>query len=415
LKGSGRGVIATNSLAQKTLAGVQIALTLAFVSGSVLLAASLKHMYNIDFGIKPHNVWTAILTRRPGPAGYRNFSTAPYYHDLLEQIESLPGVVSASLSDFIPFFNGGSKQPVGLLEGTEPGREVQARSIGVSDGFFQTLGAKIIAGQDFRRSEDNSGEPGVILSRSLAQYLVTNYSNQRGRRDIRDVLGHHLRIGNETEYQRLNVTGIASDTDLDLATPDDQKPFTVYVDFWQHRHLQFYPVLLIKTSGNVFSATAVRHIVDGKGREYAGRFKTVDSDIDTALVENRMLAYLSGAFGALALLMAAVGLFGLLNYQVANRTSEIGIRMALGAKRGQIQWLVLRQIARSLLIGSLVGVALTFVIEKIIAGLLYGVGTYNVPVILFAIVVLGATALGAASIPIHRASAIDPIQALRHE
>ncbi|HEX4808227.1 MAG TPA: ABC transporter permease [Bryobacteraceae bacterium] len=415
LKGSGRGVIATNSLAQKTLAGVQIALTLAFVSGSVLLGASLRHMYNIDFGIKPHNVWTAMLTRRPGPAGYRNFATVPYYRDLLEQIESLPGVVSASLSDFIPFFNGGSKQPIAILENAQPGREVQARSIGVSDGFFQTLGAKIVAGEDFRRSEDNSPEPGVILSRSLAQYLVANCLDQRGARDIRELLGYHLRVGNETEYQRLKITGIASDADLDLATPDDQKPFTVYVDFWQHRDLQFYPVLLVKTSGNMLSATALRRIVDGKGREYVGRVKTVDSDIDAALVENRMLAYLSGAFGALALGMAAVGLFGLLSYQVGNRTSEIGIRMALGAKQGQIRWLVLRQIVRLMLIGSLAGIALTFLTEKIIAGLLYGVGSYNIIVVLFAIVVLGATALAAAWIPIHRALGIDPIQALRHD
>lgn len=174
-------------------------------------------------------------------------------------------------------------------------------------------------------------------------------------------------------------------------------------------------MLLIKTSGNLLSVTAVRRIVDGKGREYVGRFKTVDSDIDAALVENRMLAYLSGVFGALALGMAAAGLFGLLSYQVGNRTSEIGIRMALGAKRGQIQWLVLRQIVRLMLIGSLVGIALTFVTEKVIAGLLYGVGTYNITVVLFALVVLGATALAAAWIPIHRASAIDPIEALRHE
>ncbi len=415
LKESGRGVISTNSVAQKTLAGAQIALTLAFVSGSVLLGASLKHSYNIDFGIKPHNVWTAMLTRRPGPAGYRNFAAGPYYRDLLEQVESLPGITYASLCNFIPFFNTGDKQPVSILENAQPGREVQARFLGASDGFFRTLGAKIVAGEDFRRSEENSSEPSVILSRSLAQYLVANYFDKRGSRGIRELVGHHLRVGNETGYGRLKITGIASDTDLDLANLEDNKPFTAYVDFWQHRDLQFYPVLLIKTSGNTLSAAALRRIVDGGGREYVGRFRTMNSDIDAALVENRLLAYLSGAFGVLALVMAAVGLFGLLSYQVANRTSEIGIRMALGAKRGQIQWLVLRQIVRLMLIGSLVGIALTFVTEKAIAGLLYGVGTYNVNVVLFAIAVLGTTAFAAAWIPIHRASAIDPIEALRHE
>lgn len=414
LKETGRGVIAMHSLAQEALAGIQIALTLAFVSASVLLGASLMHMYNIDLGIKPHNVWTALLTRRPGPAGSRDFPAGSYYRDLLEQIESIPGVTSATLSDFIPFFHSEYKQPVAILEDAQPGQEVQARFIGIAHNFFETLGTKIVAGEDFRL-QDRSTEPAVIVSRSLAQYLIANQFNRHGSRDIRDLLGHHLRVGNETEYQRLKITGIAPDTDLALANLEDNKPFTAYVDFWQHRNLQFYPVLLIRTSGNTLSAAAVRRIVDGKGREYVGRFRSMNSEIATALLENRMVAYLSGAFAALALVMAAVGLFGLLSYQVANRTSEIGIRMALGARRGQIQWLVVRRIVRLMLIGSAAGMGLAFAIEKIIAGLLYGVGTYNIAALFFAILVLSTTALMAAWIPVHRAAAIDPMEALRHE
>ncbi len=116
----------------------------------------------------------------------------------------------------------------------------------------------------------------------------------------------------------------------------------------------------------------------------------------------------------LALVMAAVGLFGLLSYQVANRTGEIGIRMALGARRAQIQGLVLRQVTRLLICGSC-GIALTLALGKLMAGLLYGVSAYDAGLLSFSIAVLAATAVMAAWIPVQRASAIDPVTALRHE
>ena len=113
--------------------------------------------------------------------------------------------------------------------------------------------------------------------------------------------------------------------------------------------------------------------------------------------------------------MAAVGLFGLLSYQVANRTAEIGIRMALGAQRSQIRWMVLGQMVRLLLLGSVAGVALTVAAQKLIAGLLYGISTYSPSVLLSALVGLIVTALAAAWLPTHRACTIDPAEALRHE
>jgi ABC-type antimicrobial peptide transport system permease subunit len=174
-------------------------------------------------------------------------------------------------------------------------------------------------------------------------------------------------------------------------------------------------VLLIKTRGGTLPSAAIRRIVSQKGHEDINRVTTISSEIDNALVENRLVAYLSGVLGALALAMAAIGLFGLLSYQVSNRTAEIGIRMALGAKRGQIQWLIVRQIVRLVLIGSLAGLALTLALGKMMAGLLYGVSAYDAPLLFLSTTVLAATAVTAAWIPVHRASSIDPLQALRHE
>lgn len=415
LQESSRGVTATNTFAQKALAAAQIALTLALVAGSTLFAASLKHMYRIDFGFKPHGVWEALLSPRPG--GYRNFAPDRYYRDLLDRIGSMPDVVSASLTDAIPFFNAAYEEPVATIENAHPGQEVRARVLGVSDRFFDTLGVQPIAGQDFRPQDDNSADPAVLISRSLAEYLAVHQGNRPSEpaTDPRDLLGRHLRVGNETEYQRLRIIGIAPDLDMNLANLDESRPFTVYIDLWQHHSLQGYPVLLIRTAARTLAAEPIRRAVQQQGREYVQRFTSLDTEIDNALVENRMLAYLSSAFAVLALMLAAVGLFGLLSYQVANRTSEIGIRMALGAQRVQIQSMVLRHVTGLLLFGTLGGIALTLALQRVVRGLLFGVAAANPGVLAFSLAMLAASAGLGAWIPVQRASRIDPLDALRHE
>ncbi len=399
-KESGRGMIATNSLAQKALVGTQIALTLAFVAASTLLGTSLKNMYSIDFGIDLRNLWEVSLAGRSTVADLTTF-----YRGLLQEIESLPTIQSVSFTDNVPFLTSSDPEPVGTVENARVGGEAQARMMGASDGFFGTLGAKIITGEDFRRNDSPSSEPTVILSESLARH----FGNPR------DLIGHHVRMGSEAAYQRLKVIGIASDTDLNLANPSDTKPFTVYVNVWQHRTLQGYPVLLIKTRGDTLPIAAVQRVIKQKGNEYVDRVTTISSEIDNALVENRFLAYASGWFGVLAIILAAVGLFGLLSYQVANRTGEIGVRMALGAQRPQIQWLILRQVLPILAWGNLAGLTLTLALGKLMTAFFYGVSAYSTPLLLVSVAVLATTAAVAAWIPVQRASSVDPMQALRHE
>lgn len=408
LKQSGRGVIASNSSAQKILLAVQIALTLALVTGSTLFGASVKNERNIDFGIKPQNVWVALLAPRPGGyrnPGYWNLHASAYYRDLLQQIEALPNTAFVSFSGTVPFLQGGYHDPLAIVDGSKAERELQVETIGASDNYFATLGGRIVAGEEFRRTDDLSGNPGVILTESLARHLG----------DPRILLGHHVRIGAQPDWQHLKIIGIASDMDMSLVDVNNIKPFTAFINFWQHQTLQGYPVLLIKTRSAALDTTAVRRIVEKRGHEFVERFTSINSEIDHALIENFFLAYLSTAFAVLALLMAAVGLFGLLSYQVANRTGEIGVRMALGAKRSQIRWLVLGQTVRVLVFGTIAGIALTLATHKLIAGLLFGVTAYNPLILLAGTAIMIGSALVAAWLPTQRACKIDPIEALRHE
>ncbi len=408
LKQSGRGLVAPNTAAQKILLSVQIALTLALIAGSALFNASLRNTYSIDFGVKPQHVWTALLTPQPG--GYRNpmywqRSAVPYYRGLLDKIEALPGVASASLSDNIPFFNNGYRADISVVNGGELERATQARITGVADGYFTTLGARLIAGEDFHRASLATDEPGVIVTQSLARQISPK----------RSALGLHIRIGTQPDLQRLRIVGISNDMDTSLADLNDTKPFLAFLNFWQHPDLQGYPALLIKTRSSDLAAAAIRRIVERQGYEFVERLSPLTTEIDNAVVENRLLAYLSAAFGCLALLMAAVGLFGLLSYQVASRTAEIGIRMALGARQQQIRRLIFGQTVKLLLAGVLAGAALSFALQKVLGNLLYGITLGNPGVLFLSILVLLCAALIAATIPLRRATHINPIEALRSE
>lgn len=202
---------------------------------------------------------------------------------------------------------------------------------------------------------------------------------------------------------------------MELVNLDNTRPLTVYLDFWQNPDSERYPELLVKTASNSLDTAAIRRIVNGKGREFVGQFETVSGDIDSALVENRFLAYISGAFGLLALAMAAIGLFGLLSYQTTNRRAEIGIRLALGARQSQIQWLMLRQALLVFVPGCIAGLGLVLAVQKLMSGLFFQASAYDPRLLGFSVAVLLGATLAAAWLPVRRAARIDPAEALRHE
>ncbi len=402
LKESGRGIVASTGRTQKILMGFQIALTLALVAGSSLLAASLHRLYAIDLGVNTQNVWDVMLSTRPGADTY--FVRGPYYRGLLDEIRGVPGVKSATLTDSVPFFTVPEQEQVAALDNGRVQQELEGAVVSTSAEFFRTLGMRVIAGEGFEERE--SGEPSAVVSESLAIQLAGSANA---------AIGHHLRVGTDGRYPRLRIRGVVSNAQMNLAHPEQRTPAMAYVNIWQHADTQGYPVLLIKTANDSLSVDALRRIVDGKGREYVDRVRALGDEKDGALMENKLLAYLAGAFSALALAMAATGLFGLLSYQVANRTGEIGIRMALGAQGKQIQWMILQQTVYLVAAGIAVGLICSFGVVRVIAGLLFDVSPYSPGLLALSCGVLAGTALLAGWLPARRASSIDPMAALRHQ
>lgn len=396
----GRGVVRAGTRKQKILLAFQVALTLALVTGSGRFTASARHLYGMSLGLRGSGVAEAMLA--PVAGGYATLPTGAYHREMLEQIELLPGVSSAGLADFAPFWNGLHPDTVSGVEDTRLSGDMRAQCIAISERFFETLGMPLIAGVGFRRDD---AEPVAIVSESVARLF-----------GVSPPIGQHIRVGEGEAYQRLRIVGVVGNAQFSLENPDDVKPLTVYVNLWQHPERQRYPVVLVKSTTDVpVPPAALRRVVQSRGREYVEHYVTMESAKDDALIENRLLAWLSGAFGILALLLAATGLFGLLSYHVASRTGEIGIRMALGAERAGIHALVLRQVAWVMTAGAVGGIVLSMLTGRILSGLVYGVSVYDPRLPALSVTVMGVTALVAAWIPARRAAAVDPLVALRQE
>ena len=402
LKDSGRGIARTAQKLQKIFIGLQISLTIALVTGSGLLTASLNQLYRIDLGVSTRDVWDVELSTSPGAKTY--FSRSSYDRQILAEVHQIPGVQKAALTDSVPFFSMSEPKTIAATDTGGSRNEVEGSVLAASSEFFEALGLSLIAGQGFEDRED--GEPTAIVSESLAVHLSAQ---------PRDLIDHYIRMGADSGLQRLRVVGVVSNAQLDLSHPEDRSPYMAYVNMWQHPEDQGYPVLIIKTANNSLDLEALRKIVETKGHEYISRVRTLSEEKDGALMENRLLAYLSEVLSGLALGMAAIGLFGLLTYQVANRTSEIGLRMALGAQRTQIQWMIIREIIVTVGSGIGAGLLISLGIARIIGGLLFDVSPYDPRIFALSCAALGATALLAAWIPARRASSVDPLIALRYE
>ena len=388
---------------RSTFAVAEIALALVLLVGAGLLIRSFTTLIDIDPGYDPSNVLTTRLNlptaRYADPDARRNLLS-----QILERIEQAPGVEEAGLVSFLPLSSGEARMIVGIAGRPAPASfedRPSARTQAVSAGYFRAMGLRLVDGRWLTRTDETPGAEVVMVNESFARQYLDG-----------DAVGERLTLGPGGAREIIGVVADVRHRGLDSEpTPE------IYRSYMQGRGPQRGIALVIRTEGDPltlvpFLRTAVLEIDPTLPLDDV---MTMEARLATSVAQPRFYALLLGLFASLALTLAGVGIYGMLSYLVSQRSTEIGVRMALGARQSSILTLVLRQGAWLTGIGLVIGLGGAYAVTGLLTSLLFGV-TATDP-ITFAIVplILMTVALLACYIPARRATRVDPMVALRYE
>ncbi len=382
---------------------VQVALSLVLLIGAGLLLKSAANAQAIDPGFETENV--VMLSSHLGLHGYDEARGRLFYQRAVERIAGLPGIESASLTGKVPL--GASIETENVApEGRAPenySEWPEVDSATVSPGYFQSMGVPLLQGRDFDW-KDGKGSPDVaIVNETAARRLWPGESP----------LGKRLLKGTGERATSASIIAVVRDTKV-RTLGEDPRPH-VFWSFGQDYSPMMY--ILARTRGNPEAAldTVRREILALDSSLAFFEARTMRQNLAITLFPVRAGAVLLGLFGGLALLLATVGLYGAVSYSVSRRTREIGIRMALGAARGEVAALVTRQGVVLVLVGVVLGSAAALAATRVLSSVLYGVGAADAGIFLGTAALLIAVASLANWIPARRASRIHPVTALRYE
>jgi len=402
LKSGSRGVTAglERFSFQRILVVSQIAVSLVLLVGALLFVRSFRNLTTFDPGFREKDILLAFINLEP-----MRLPDAGQYpamiRDVLTQIRSLPKVESAATSTHIPL--DGSSWTLGLQM---DGREGWSKFTWVSPGFFETLQIALLAGRDFSDRDTQASPHVAIVNEAFARKYLGG-ANPIGK-TLRSVVEPGYP---STEYEIVGVVRNTKYAGLREETPPES-----FGAASQFPAFGPWVSIFIRSSSPpsaVFSALRAR--LDELNPEIRSDFSVFRKDIENRLVRERMMALLSGFFGALAGLLTTIGLYGVISYVVVTRRNEIGVRMALGASPGNIVGMVLRQTIVLLALGTALGVALAFAATRGAGSLLFGLQPNDPISLIGASVLLIGVALIASFLPARRASQVDPMVALRYE
>ena len=402
LKESGNSLVAGRQQvrALNSLVVMEIALAVVLLSFAGLLTKSFAYLLDTNLGYRTDRLLTF---RMPLPSSrYRNDQARVQFWDkLLPQLAALPGVVSAAAADSIPL--GGTWTGTSVeVEGQTSRRDwvdVMVRGASVTPDYFRTMGIPLRAGRGFTAGDTAEAEPVAIVNEAFVRKLIPGGSP----------LDKRVRTSNG-KWQR--IVGVIGDTRYNgPAKPIDAE---IYNPYTQDSVLQFVALRTAIPEEAVIGA--VRKVIRGVDPGLPiTQVRTMRESVDLATELPRQMMALVAGFAAITLGMATLGLGGVMAYTVSRRKREIGLRMALGARGGDISRAVLRNAGRLILAGSAIGVLGAMAAARVMESLLYGVRPHDPAVIAAAPLVLGAVALLACVVPAHRAASVEPMAALRQE
>ena len=378
------------------LVTAQVALSLILLLGATLFVRSLRNLETVDLGYRRDHMLVMQLFPQ---AGHEKISNrTQYYHDLITRLSEVPGVDSVSYLNMGPATGYEYKVPVSSGSG---GAVRSAAEEWAGPQVFHTMGMHVLAGREFDWRDDERSLRVAVISESLARAL---FSNQ-------NPVGRIIDAGSEPEHMGLTVVGVVNSASLWKL--DSREPPAVYHALMQEPRYNNSRVVMRTVNAPQAIARTAERTLESLGYHYSLRTSTLEQRTADTLASERMIALLASGFGALALVLAAVGLYGILSYAVTRRTPEIGVRMALGAKRADVLRMILSEVLRIVAIGVAIAVPVVFACGKLVAGMLFGVSVMDPAAIVIAASTLGAVAAIAGFVPARRASRVDPMVALR--
>jgi len=415
LHGAGRGTRAGASLPQEVLVVSQAALSLVLLACAGLLTVSLRNLESQDFDFDVQNLVSVQIN--PPLDSYTPEHLDSLYRAIEDELVRLPNVRSASLAAWSPL-SGNNWGEFIAIEGRGDPIAGQAESVSwdrVSRQYFSTVGQRIVRGRDFAESDSRTSRPVAIVSESLVRKYFPN----------EDPIGKHFGMDNSRYAGTFEIVGVVRDAKYN--DPDQPARPMFFVPLNQSVH---YPDALMERGEiQTHFVRSIQLLVRGHALNLEPQLRKALADIDPNLTvitvqgmneqvasnfdQQRMVAELAGTFGFIAMLLAAIGLYGLTAYTVACRTSEIGVRMALGADRVNIVRLVLRGAFLLVAFGLLIGIPLAIGAGRLMAAQLFEIRSWDPHVFGFSILALGACSAAASILPARRAASMDPVKALR--
>ena len=403
LKDNSRSVTGgTRSILTKSLIIVQVSMSLVLLVGAGLFVRTLRNLQNVDVGFNRENL--LLFKVEPGLNGYQRPQMAELYRRMTERLEAVPGVRSATVS-LIALLSGEAQtrgiDVQGITSPPTDNNDVKVNTVGAH--FFETIEMPILIGRGLsERDEENSPRVAVINQMMARKYFGDE-----------SPIGRRFGFGGPETSGQIEIIGVARDakyTDMRSQTEP-----TVYLPYLQSIPRQ--ATFIVRTSGDPGAMTgpirdAVRE-VDSNLPMF--EVKTQSQQSDESLTQERLFATLSSFFGVLALLLACIGLYGVMSYGVARRTNEIGIRMALGASSTRVTQMVMRETMLVVGIGLVIGLGAAVATTRLVAAMLFGLAATDPLTISFAVILMIGVATLAGYLPARRAARVDPMIALRYE
>lgn len=401
---------------------IQVALSFVLLIGTGLFVRSLGKLRDIETGFRADN--TLVATIDPSRNGYKGQRLRDFYERLRPNVEKLPGVQSASLAEITPLSGSrwnGSISVEGYQWKDDDKKYVDMNAVGPR--YFETVGIPLVLGRDFR-DEDNpaySLDPPEKINPNEEtpeppgpRVIIVNQRFADRFFEGRNPIGMHVSTDENYKADKAyEIVGVVKDAHY-FGLRETLEPM-IYFAVWRPGARSRDVCIRANRDATQLMSAIQQQVTEIDSGVPVLAVRTMNQQIDNDLLVDRLIATLSSFFGILALLLAAVGLYGVISYGVTRRTREIGIRMALGAQRTSVLWLVMRRAASLLLVGGVIGIPAALFATRLVKSLLYGIGAQDPMTVVIATLALVVVAALASFLPARRATKVDPMIALRYE